>query len=66
MKKIISILLILVAIGVLFWQQSQDTKQVWFQIIAFVVLFYGMSRLSAKVPSKHKLEEEEENKDANV
>jgi uncharacterized membrane protein len=59
MKKLITALLILVAIGILFWQQSQQEKQVWFQVIAFLVLFYGIARLSAKIPSKNNEKEED-------
>lgn len=59
MKKIIFILLILVAVGVLFWQQNLQEKKVWFQVIAFLVLFYGVAKLSAKLPSKNNGNEEE-------
>ena len=58
MKKILFVLLIIAAIGILFWQQSLEKKQLVFQIIGFVCLFYGMARLSAKTPSKYKNEDE--------
>lgn len=59
MKKSIHILIIAMAIGILFWQQSMEKRQVVFQVIAFVALFYGMARLSAKTPSKNQDKEKQ-------
>lgn len=53
MKKIIIAIIALGGIGVLFWQQSIESKGIWFQIIGFMALFFVMARLSAKTPSKH-------------
>ncbi len=58
MKKIIIFILVLVVIGVLFWQQSLEQSNTWVQIMGFVLLFYGMMRLSRKVPSKNNDNEE--------
>ncbi|MCL9808799.1 hypothetical protein [Flavobacterium luminosum] len=53
MKKIVIFILVLVVVGVLFWQQSLEQSNTWVQIMGFVLLFYGMMRLSRKVPSKN-------------
>lgn len=58
MKKVVSVLVIVFAIGILFWQQSLEKREVVFQVIAFMALFFGMARLSAKTPSKNQYKEE--------
>lgn len=58
MKKVVSVLVIAIAIGILFWQQSLEKREVVFQVIAFMALFFGMARLSAKTPSKNQDKEE--------
>lgn len=63
MKKIIIAIIALVGIGVLFWQQSLEKKGVWFQIIGFIALFFIMVRLSAKTPSKHQDNQQEDDQE---
>ncbi|HKX86582.1 MAG TPA: hypothetical protein VJL37_07910 [Flavobacterium sp.] len=53
MKKVIIFVLVLLVIAVLIWQQASDKPNTWVQIMGFVLLFYGMMRLSRKVPSKN-------------
>ncbi|GAA4769723.1 MULTISPECIES: hypothetical protein [Flavobacterium] len=59
MKKFIILILMIVVVGVLFWQQNSDKPNVWVQVMGFVLLFYGMMRLSRKVPSKNNEQDEE-------
>jgi EamA domain-containing membrane protein RarD len=59
MKKII-IPIMLIAIGVAFYEQVSADKNVYVMVIAIVVFMYGMMRLSAKTPSKN---QEKENED---
>lgn len=59
MKKAILFILMLIVVGVLFWQQNSDEPNIWVQVMGFVLLFYGMMRLSRKVPSKNNEQEEE-------
>ncbi len=59
MKKVILFILMLVVIGVLFWQQNSEKPNIWVQVMGFVLLFYGMMRLSRKVPSKNQDQNEE-------
>ena len=53
MKKAIIFILVLLVIAALIWQQASETPNTWVQIMGFVLLFYGMMRLSRKVPSKN-------------
>ncbi|MFC4818377.1 MULTISPECIES: hypothetical protein [unclassified Flavobacterium] len=53
MKKVIIFVLVILVIGVLVWQQASEEPNTWVQIMGFVLLFYGMMRLSRKVPSKN-------------
>jgi EamA domain-containing membrane protein RarD len=59
MKKII-IPIMLIAIGVAFYEQVSADKNVYVMVVAIVVFMYGMMRLSAKTPSKN---QEKENED---
>lgn len=59
MKKVIILILMIVVVGVLFWQQNSDKPNIWVQVMSFVLLFYGMMRLSRKVPSKNNEQEGE-------
>lgn len=52
MKKLMIPIMIL-AIGVAFYEQSKDDKNIWIICIAIVIFMYGMLRLSAKTPSKN-------------
>jgi hypothetical protein len=59
MKKII-IPIMLIAIGVAFYEQVSTDKNVYVMVSAIVVFMYGMMRLSAKTPSKN---QEKDDKD---
>lgn len=56
--KYIYSILILVVVMTLLWQQTQDKPSIWVQIPAIIVFFFGMSKLSAKTPSKNQEKEE--------
>ncbi len=49
----------LIAIAVVIYEQSKDNKNIYIMIVAIVIFFYGMMRLSAKTPSKSEDKEEE-------
>ncbi|VXB75460.1 conserved hypothetical protein [Flavobacterium sp. 9R] len=57
MKKLM-ILIMAVAIGVAFYEQSKPEKNVYLMVIALIVFMYGMMRLSAKTPSKNQDKED--------
>lgn len=59
MKKVILFILMLIVVGVLFWQLNSEQPNIWVQVMGFVLLFYGMMRLSRKVPSKNQEQDEE-------
>jgi len=59
MKKVLFLLMI-IAIGVAFYEQSLDQKNVYIQVISIVVFMIGMMKLSAKVPSKNPEKEEDD------
>ena len=48
----------LLTVALLIWQQTKDQPSVWIQIPAIIIFFFGMSRLSAKTPSKNQEKEE--------
>jgi lipoprotein signal peptidase len=52
MKKFI-ILIMVLAIGVAFYEQSSADKNVYVMVIAVVIFMMGMMRLSSKTPSKN-------------
>ncbi|MGL2994603.1 hypothetical protein [Flavobacterium sp. TSSA_36] len=52
MKKILMLIMVL-AIGVAFYEQSKPEKNVYLMVMALIVFMYGMMRLSAKTPSKN-------------
>jgi spore maturation protein SpmA len=56
-KSIYIVLMVIVAI-VLFWEQTKVKHNIYIQIIGIVCFFYGMMKLSAKVPSKNQDKEE--------
>ena len=58
MKKII-ILLMVLAIGVALYEQSNPDKNVYIMVIAIVVFMMGMMKLSSKTPSKNQDKEED-------
>ncbi len=49
--------MILIA-GILIWEQGKEKPNVWIQVVGVILFFYGMSRLSAKTPSKNNENEE--------
>jgi uncharacterized membrane protein YbaN (DUF454 family) len=57
MKKLM-ILIMAVAIGVAFYEQSKPEKNVYLMVMALIVFMYGMMRLSAKTPSKNQDKED--------
>lgn len=59
MKKWI-IVMMAVAIGVAFYEQSKADQNKYILVGAVVVFMYGMMRLSAKTPSKNQNSEEHE------
>lgn len=59
MKKIITIIM-LVAIGVAFYEQTTDDKNVYVGVIAMAIFMFGMMQLSAKTPSKNQEKEKED------
>lgn len=50
----------LVAIGVAFYEQTTDDKNVYVGVIAMAVFMFGMMQLSAKTPSKNQKKEKED------
>ncbi|WP_300570098.1 hypothetical protein [Flavobacterium sp.] len=56
-KSIYIIAMILIA-GILIWEQGKEKPNVWIQVVGVILFFYGMSRLSAKTPSKNNENEE--------
>lgn len=54
------ILIMAVAIGVAFYEQSKPEKNVYLMVMALIVFMYGMMRLSAKTPSKNQEKEEKD------
>ncbi|UUC45403.1 hypothetical protein [Flavobacterium cerinum] len=40
------------------YEQTQPNPNIWVQIVAVVIFFYGMMKLMEKVPGKNQEEEE--------
>jgi hypothetical protein len=59
MKKIM-IPLMVSAIGVALYEQTNEEKNVYVMVIAIVVFMMGMMRLSSKTPSKNQDKEEDD------
>lgn len=59
MKKFM-ILLMLLAIGVAFYEQTSADKNVYIMVIAIVIFMMGMMKLSSKTPSKNQDKEEDD------
>ena len=57
MKKI-SILLMLFAFFIAFYEQNKTHPNVFIMVIAVVVFMFGMLKLSSKIPSKNKEDDE--------
>lgn len=51
----------IMAIIVGFYEQTKAKPNVFILVIAVAIFMYGIMRLSAKVPSKHAENEDEEN-----
>ena len=58
--KAFKILIMILAIGVVLYEQVSEEKNTYIMIIAIVVFMYGMMQLSAKTPSKNQDKEEED------
>ena len=56
--KNIYIIVMLLIIALLIWQQTEAKPSIWIQIPAIIIFFFGMSKLSAKTPSKNQEKEE--------
>ena len=56
--KNIYIIVMLLTVALLIWQQTKAQPSVWVQIPAIIIFFFGMSRLSAKTQSKNQEKEE--------
>jgi uncharacterized membrane protein YfhO len=52
MQKFI-ILIMVLAIGVAFYEQTTADKNIYIMVIAIVIFMMGMMRLSSKTPSKN-------------
>ncbi len=50
----------LFAIIIALYEQSKDNKNVYIMIVAIVIFFYGMMRLSSKTPSKNQNNDNED------
>jgi hypothetical protein len=57
MKKIMMLIMV-IAIGVAFYEQTKPDKNVYLIVMAIIIFMYGMMRLSAKTPSKNQDQEE--------
>lgn len=60
MKKILFPIMMLFAIIIALYEQSKDNKNVYIMIVAIVIFFYGMMRLSSKTPSKNQNNDNED------
>jgi uncharacterized membrane protein YoaK (UPF0700 family) len=58
MKKFTIILMVL-AIGVAFYEQTSADKNVYVMVIAIVIFMMGMMKLSSKTPSKNQDKEDD-------
>lgn len=58
MKKFV-ILIMLLAIGVAFYEQTTEDKNVYVMVVAIVIFMMGMMRLSSKTPSKNQHNDED-------
>jgi uncharacterized membrane protein YoaK (UPF0700 family) len=59
MKKF-TILLMVLAIGVAFYEQTSTDKNVYVMVIAIVIFMMGMMKLSSKTPSKNQDNEDDD------
>ncbi|MGL5111083.1 MAG: hypothetical protein ACRC6O_00435 [Flavobacterium sp.] len=57
MKKI-RILIVVLAIGIAFYEQTKPEKNVYLIVLALFIFMFGMMRLSAKTPSKNQIKED--------
>ncbi|WP_232726946.1 hypothetical protein [Flavobacterium sp. 1] len=52
MQKFV-ILIMILAIGVAFYEQTSADKNVYVMVVAIIIFMMGMMRLSSKTPSKN-------------
>lgn len=52
-KSTLYTIIMIVVIVILIWEQTKITPNIWIQVAGILIFFYGMSKLSAKVPSKN-------------
>jgi predicted membrane protein len=60
MMKKIMIPLMVVAIGIAFYEHTSKDKNIYLMVIAIVIFMMCMMRLSSKTPSKNQDKEEED------
>lgn len=60
MMKKFMILLMVLAIGVAFYEQTSADKNIFVMVIALVIFMVGMMQLSSKTPSKNQNNEEDD------
>ncbi len=53
-------LIMVVAIGVAFYEQNSDEKNTIVMVIALGVFIFGLIKLSAKIPSKEQNKDDEQ------
>ncbi|MDR6845914.1 hypothetical protein [Flavobacterium granuli] len=58
MKKF-TILLMVLAIGIALYEQTNAEKNVYVMVVAIVIFMMGMMKLSSKTPSKNQDKEDE-------
>ena len=52
-KNFLYPLVMILVIVILIWEQTKINPNIWIQVIGVLIFFYGMSKLSAKTPSKN-------------
>ena len=52
-KNFLYPLVMILVIIILIWEQTKINPNIWIQVIGVLIFFYGMSKLSAKTPSKN-------------
>ena len=52
-KNFLYPLVMILVIVILIWEQTKINPNIWIQVIGVLTFFYGMSKLSAKTPSKN-------------
>ena len=52
-KNFLYPLVMILVIVILIWEQTKINPNIWIQVTGVLIFFYGMSKLSAKTPSKN-------------